>query len=130
MTSAAQLHRYALEDSTFMKALTYLGISKEKRQWGFNYIMTKKSMKRASADVGLMMTAHNLRRIINILGIERFREFLEARVALFLSKLANFGCILANSQVLLRTIQYWMVSFVHPVNRLTLTHIETNQGSF
>jgi hypothetical protein len=30
-----------------------------KRQWGFSYIMTKKSIKRASADVGFMMTAYN-----------------------------------------------------------------------
>ena len=44
-----------------------------KRQWGFSYIMTKNSSTRASADVGFMMTAYNLRRIINILGIERLR---------------------------------------------------------
>ena len=31
-----------------------------KRQWGFSYIMTKKSMKRASADVGLIFVAYNL----------------------------------------------------------------------
>ena len=97
-----------------------------KRQWGFNYIMTKKSMKRASADVGLMMTAYNLRRIINILGIERFREFLEARVALFFSKTANFGSLLANIQILLRKIQNWKASYVLPLNRLTLIHIQTN----
>jgi transposase len=41
-----------------------------KRQWGFDHIMTKKSIERASADVGLIMTAYNLRRIINIIGIK------------------------------------------------------------
>ncbi|MCG8580404.1 MAG: IS1182 family transposase, partial [Bacteroidales bacterium] len=40
-----------------------------KRQWGFDYVITKKSISRASADVGLMMSAYNLRRLINILGI-------------------------------------------------------------
>ena len=53
-----------------------------KRQWGFSYIMTKRSMKRASADVGLMMTAYNLRRIINILGVERLRKYLEELIDL------------------------------------------------
>jgi len=33
-----------------------------KRQWGFYYIITKKSIKRASADVGFMFIAYNLRR--------------------------------------------------------------------
>jgi len=46
-----------------------------KRQWGFYYITTKQTIKRASADVGLMFTAYNLRRIINIIGIEAFRRF-------------------------------------------------------
>lgn len=39
-----------------------------KRQWGFYYIMTKKTKKRASADVGMMFVAYNLRRLINIIG--------------------------------------------------------------
>lgn len=38
-----------------------------KRQWGFNYITTKKTKQRASADVGLMFIAYNLKRIGNIL---------------------------------------------------------------
>ncbi|MDO8899244.1 MAG: IS1182 family transposase [Bacteroidales bacterium] len=46
-----------------------------KRQWGFNYIMTKKSIQRASADVGLVFTAYNLRRILNIIGKEVLRRF-------------------------------------------------------
>ena len=47
-----------------------------KRQWGFSYIMTKKGKKRASADVGLMFTAYNLRRIFNILGKEDLVNYL------------------------------------------------------
>jgi len=42
-----------------------------KRQWGFNYIITKKYMKRAEADFGFIMTAYNLRRIINTIGISK-----------------------------------------------------------
>jgi len=37
-----------------------------KRQWGFNYILTKTGINRAGADVGFIMTAYNFRRIINI----------------------------------------------------------------
>lgn len=47
-----------------------------KRQWGFNYIMTKKGIKHASADVGLIFIAYNLRRLINIIGKNEFRKFL------------------------------------------------------
>jgi hypothetical protein len=31
--------------------------------------MTKKTIKRASADVGFIFTAHNLRRILNLIDI-------------------------------------------------------------
>jgi len=48
-----------------------------KRQWGFSYILTKKGMNRASADVGFIMTAYNLRRIINIIGINTLKEYLK-----------------------------------------------------
>ena len=54
-----------------------------KRQWGFSYIMTKQFMHRASSDVGIIMTAYNLRRIINILGKEVFREYLEGMRTIF-----------------------------------------------
>lgn len=42
-----------------------------KRQWGYSYVLTKKGMERASADVGLMLVAYNLRRIFHIIGWER-----------------------------------------------------------
>lgn len=47
-----------------------------KRQWGFSYIMTKQGKKRASADVGLIFIAYNLKRMINILGKDAFRDYL------------------------------------------------------
>ena len=37
--------------------------------------MTKKGIKRASADVGLIMTAYNLRRLINIIGVETLMKW-------------------------------------------------------
>eukprot|EP01029_Cantina_marsupialis_P001317 TRINITY_DN1109_c0_g1_i1.p1 TRINITY_DN1109_c0_g1~~TRINITY_DN1109_c0_g1_i1.p1 ORF type:complete len:519 (+),score=0.46 TRINITY_DN1109_c0_g1_i1:109-1665(+) len=55
-----------------------------KRQWGFNHIMTKKGIKRASADVGLIMTAYNLRRIINIIGLKTLMKWATQQLSCFL----------------------------------------------
>lgn len=49
-----------------------------KRQWGFSYILTKKYKERAEADVGLMFTAYNLRRIISIIGVDFLIAYLKA----------------------------------------------------
>ncbi len=56
-----------------------------KRQWGFSYILTKKGISRASSDVGFMFIAYNLRRIGNILTIDRLREYLRILLSLFLA---------------------------------------------
>jgi len=53
-----------------------------KRQWGFYYIMTKKGIQRASADVGLIFTAFNLRRIMNIIDPNEFKKFLRELASL------------------------------------------------
>jgi hypothetical protein len=37
-----------------------------KRNWGFDYIMTKQGKQRASADVGLILIAYNLRRLLSL----------------------------------------------------------------
>ncbi|MEE8423380.1 MAG: IS1182 family transposase, partial [Thermodesulfobacteriota bacterium] len=60
-----------------------------KRQWGFDHIMTKKSKKHASADVGLIFVAYNLRRLINIIGIKKFKEYLRPIVLQFFDKMAH-----------------------------------------
>jgi transposase len=67
-----------------------------KRQWGYSYIMTKKSMKRASADVGLIFVAYNLRRIMNIIGHEKLKE-------LFKSLIFAFCLIMTQSKALSRS---------------------------
>ena len=54
-----------------------------KRQWGFNYIITKKGISRASSDVGLMLVAYNLKRIGNILTHNQLKEYLRILVLLF-----------------------------------------------
>ena len=54
-----------------------------KRQWGFSYILTKKGIGRASSDLGFMLTAYNLRRIMNILTPEVLKEYLRILVLMF-----------------------------------------------
>ncbi len=54
-----------------------------KRQWGFSYIMTKKTIVRAEADVGFIMTADNLRRLISIIGIQPLISMFRALLSLF-----------------------------------------------
>ncbi len=55
-----------------------------KRQWGFNYIMTKKYKQRAEADVGIIFTAYNLRRLINLLGTDTLKTYLKGIILLFI----------------------------------------------
>ena len=64
-----------------------------KRQWGYSYIMTKKSMKRASADVGLIFVVYNLRRIMNIIGQDKLKAYLQALSFLFCLNTAQFKAI-------------------------------------
>lgn len=58
-----------------------------KRQWGYSYIITKKSINRASADVGLIMLAYNLRRLINLVGLQELLRYAIAINTLFQSSL-------------------------------------------
>ena len=45
-----------------------------KRQWSFDHIMTKKSIKHAAADVGFIFIAYNLKRIINSIGMDQLMK--------------------------------------------------------
>lgn len=60
-----------------------------KRQWGFYYIITKKGLKRASADVGFMFIAYNLRRLMNIIDKNLLTKFLLELAFLFSEILAS-----------------------------------------
>ena len=54
-----------------------------KRQWDFYYIMTKKTIKHASADVGLIFTAYNLRRIFNLIDQDLLKQYLKGLALYF-----------------------------------------------
>ena len=77
-----------------------------KRQWGFNYIITKKYIEGAEADFGFIMTAYNLRRIINIIGMQKLRKYLESIFQLFCFKITLFKLFLNHrNQILKRTMK-------------------------
>lgn len=48
-----------------------------KRSWGFDHIMTKQFMDIAKADVGLIFTAYNLKRIIKLIGVKELLQKLK-----------------------------------------------------
>ncbi|NQU81634.1 MAG: transposase, partial [Bacteroidetes bacterium] len=73
-----------------------------KRQWGFSYISTKKGKGRASPDVGLMFIAYNLRRIMNIVGINALKKHLEVLVLL----ISRIYCTIRLKISLLKAIKY------------------------
>ena len=76
-----------------------------KRQWGFYYIMTKRGKKRASADVGLMFVAYNLRRMMNILDKNIFKKFLKEPGFLFFGKMTR-----TNENTILKMMPFFEVS--------------------
>ena len=78
-----------------------------KRQWGFNFIITKKYIERAEADFGFIMTAYNLRRIINIIGMQKLGKYLESIFQLFCFKITLFKLFLnLKNQILKLTMKY------------------------
>lgn len=75
-----------------------------KRQWGFSFIVTKKGINRASADVGFILTAYNLRRLINILGMEKLREYMKSIFQYFRLKIKQFQLFLSQINQILKLI--------------------------
>ena len=77
-----------------------------KRQWGFSYIITKKYAQRAEADFGLIMTAYNLRRIINIIGMKELQKYLEAIFSFLCLQIMDFKLFLSLIiQILYKTMK-------------------------
>jgi transposase len=79
-----------------------------KRQWGFYYITTKKGIKRASADVGLMFTAFNLRRILNIIDPKTLQKVLKELALLVFGQQAPYHL----KRLFLRTLVFYNLRIV------------------
>ena len=89
-----------------------------KRQWGFNYILTKKGIKRASADVGLMFVAYNIRRIMNILGKDELKKYLEVLILLVLSIYCQKWAKLSRSNISIFFNKLFVSFYQARLNRL------------
>ena len=76
-----------------------------KRQWDFYYIMTKRTIKRASADVGLVFCAFNLRRIFNILDRSTLKAYLKALAFIFR---IGTACFKPQCAFLFFLLKYWV----------------------
>ncbi len=87
-----------------------------KRQWGFYYISTKKGMKRASADVGLMFVAFNLRRLMNIIDKKLFQKFLKELALLFSAKMTLLIAFIINTRL-------QICKLLFPIHFLTIARI-------
>jgi transposase len=101
-----------------------------KRQWGFSYITTKKFKHRASADVGLMFAAYNIRRIINILGKNELKKYLEQVVFSFSSLKHENGrrYLLFKACKIFNRIGRQI--FYHPLKRLKFDLLLNNSVGF
>jgi transposase len=88
-----------------------------KRQWGFTYITTKKGIERASADAGLMFVAYNLRRLINILGINLLTEYLMVLVLLSFHFFTQLRLKLSRFKPLNFFKTFFPKNFVIPLNQ-------------
>jgi hypothetical protein len=92
-----------------------------KRQWGYSYIMTKKSIKRASADVGLIFVAYNLRRIVNILGQDKLKVYLKALSFVFCPDMDHIKALSRGSFFNPRKILLKFKSILLPNFKLTFS---------
>jgi hypothetical protein len=101
-----------------------------KRQWGFNYILTKQGIQRASSDVGFMFTAYNLKRIINIIGFEEFKKYLEVLVHPILQKMASIWSQNLQNKQCKKNYNFRIVLFVHFLKWFRFDQILQINGGF
>ena len=100
-----------------------------KRQWGFDHIMTKQTMERASADVGLIFTAYNLRRLINIIGIKRLMNYLQQAFALFYTRICSVKSIISYFKQSLKFRIFFSIYFTLPAKLFIFrNNLELNGG--
>lgn len=91
-----------------------------KRQWDFYYIMTKKTIRHASADVGLIFTAFNLRRIFNSIDLKVLKDYLSTLAALFVRMISKFKPLYDLLSSAMINSKSQNRCFLMPANRLYL----------
>jgi ribosomal protein RSM22 (predicted rRNA methylase) len=100
-----------------------------KRQWGFNYIITKKYIERAEADFGFIMTAYNMRRLINSIGLKKLQGYLAEIIALLCAKIARFEVFLSHlKQIIERIMKEPKITNRDVNNRILIQNIIVSRG--
>ena len=94
-----------------------------KRQWGFSYILTKKYIKRAEADVGLMFTAYNLRRIMNIIDKNVLKAYLKMLILSFITTITRIIVKIKPSDDSNYLSELYKVFLKSSANRIKFTRI-------
>ena len=92
--------------------------------------MTKKGINRASADVGFIMTAYNIRRIINIVGLKTLKEYLETVLAFVFEKTGPLKSFLSHLNMLVQQIKMMLPILNISVKQLYLIQKLTLQNGF
>jgi hypothetical protein len=95
-----------------------------KRQWGYSYIVTKKGKLRASADVGFIFVAYNLRRLINILGLEALLTYLRKLALIFSILLIGL-----KRKINIFESLFFFKEYFHSKNNIALNRLLLNQNS-
>lgn len=92
-----------------------------KRQWGFDYIMTKKTIKHAAADVGFIFIAYNLKRLLNIIGVKQLTTIFFLLITSIHQHIARIALSLGQRDLLNKThsfIQSLQIQTVIPIFNL------------
>lgn len=84
--------------------------------------MSKKTIKHASADVGLIFTAFNLRRIFNIIEHNMLKKYMEVLAYVFSFLNCHFKPVYAIAHFTLKYIKPEKTCFFMPLNRLYLSY--------
>jgi len=101
-----------------------------KRQWGFSYITTKKYKTRASADVGLMFIAYNIRRIMNIIGKNELKKYLGKVAFSFSGQIPEFWLCLNPQKVIKFMNENIGLIYNHPLKTLKFDQLLIKSNGF
>jgi len=97
-----------------------------KRQWGFYYIITKRGIKRASADAGLMFVAYNLKRLISIMGSDGLTRYLQVLALLIIAKTGLQQLMIVNTAPLFVQVKKMFSQINTLLKRLEATSVTLN----
>jgi transposase len=101
-----------------------------KRQWGFNYILTKQGIERAESDVGLICIAYNLRRIMNILAPEMLKTYLSIVFSAFVRLFALIRIHKLQNKAYNFSLKIIQLNFENSLKRLKFEQKLENNGGF